>query len=493
MKAKYGVDPQFPIQRYEIGLSNPTVPDRNGEYPVTNGGMSSAYVVGNNDCTNPLFAGKLPTGGTDSATLCNLPPGTRTKDMVFYAHIGGVPSLLLHFAPNDAAASTLTDADWVKILGTDPLSYNYTGIDPHMIESFAPRAGIPGPGSANNADPINGHDWVTNSGAGHILNVDREYACTFPLSNAAGVATPRDCTQPQFANFCDCPHTAGSVTAAQLPPICDQTTITQQVGAKAYPTIRELELAHLMGTQGIVSSICPIDVADNAAGDDPLYGYRPAVAVIIDRLSAALTNQCLPEQLTVQPDGSVQCLILVQLPPSVGGSCTNPSCDAKMGLVGPGGVIAGSGSTATTFDQSVLDSFCAAQEAAYQQEVQAAGSNTGIQDPAQQSVCAFTQFTPMANPTDFQGGSCKTATNPGWCYVTGAAAGTCPQAIVFANQPSNGTINLQCLEQSASVLDASVSSATTNTGSSSSGAASSSSSSSGATSSSSSGVTTGSE
>jgi len=290
-KAKYGIDPQFPIQRYQIGLSNPTVPDRNGEYPVTNGSMSSAYVIGNNDCTNPLFAGTLPTGGADAATLCNLPPGTRTKDMVFYAHIGGVPSQLLHFTPNNAAASTLTDADWVKILGTDPLNYNYTGIDPHMIESFMPRAGIPGPGSANNADPVNGHDWVTNSGAGHILNVDREYACTFPLSDATGAPTPRDCTLPQNQNFCDCPHTAGSVTLDQLAPVCNQTTITQQTGAKAYPTIRELELAHLLGAQGIVSSICPIDVADNAAGDDPLYGYRPAVAAIIDHLKNGLTNQ----------------------------------------------------------------------------------------------------------------------------------------------------------------------------------------------------------
>jgi len=42
-KAKYGIDPQFPIQRYQIGLSNPTVPDRDHEYPVTNGKTSSGY------------------------------------------------------------------------------------------------------------------------------------------------------------------------------------------------------------------------------------------------------------------------------------------------------------------------------------------------------------------------------------------------------------------------------------------------------------------
>jgi hypothetical protein len=37
-----------------------------------------------------------------------------------------------------------------------------------------------------------------------------------------------------------------------------------------------------------VSSICPIDVVDSAAGNDPLFGYRPAVASIVDRLAASL-------------------------------------------------------------------------------------------------------------------------------------------------------------------------------------------------------------
>ncbi len=492
-KAKYGLDPQFPIQRYLNGLTSPTVPDRNGEYPVDSKGTMASSYQGMNDCTNPLFSGQLPTGGTDSKTLCNLPPGTRTKDLIFYAHIGGVPSSLLHFTPNNAMASTLTEADWVKILGMDPLNYNYSGIDPHMIESFTPRMGVAAPASPNNADPINGHDWITNSGAGHILNVDREYACTFALSDIMGNPTTRDCTQAQNQNFCDCPHTAGSVTADQLPPICDQMTQTTQTGAKAYPTIRELELAHLMGTQGIVSSICPIDVAEKMPGD-PLYGYRPAVAVIVDRLKNALTNQCLPESLAQASDGSVPCLILVQLPAGSagpGGTCKNPNCDPTKGLIGPNQYISGKAPSGTTFDPTVLDSFCDAQEAAYQQEVSAAGSSKGITDPATQPVCAFYQLTSQTNAADFKNNSCVGASDSGWCYVTGAAAGTCPQEIVFSNQPSNGTISLQCLETSVGVLDAGVS-ATTATTSSSSGAATTSSSSGGATTSSS-GAATGAE
>ena len=284
MKAKYGVDLQYPIQRYVNGLTSATVPDRFGEYPVdSSGDITSSSYEGTNDCTNPLFAAALPDGTkTDPKSLCDLPPGTRAKSLVFYAHIGGVPNQLLHFTPTDAAASLLTDTDWVKILGQDPLNYDYMGIDPHMIESFEPRPGLPGPGSSPGADPISGYDWITDQGAGHILNIDLEYACIFPL------ISPRDCTMPQNQNFCSCPHTPGSVTADEVPPICDPTTQTTQTGVAAYPTIRELLVAKLMGTQGVVSSICPQHVADNASGDDPLYGYRPAMTAIIDHVKAGI-------------------------------------------------------------------------------------------------------------------------------------------------------------------------------------------------------------
>jgi hypothetical protein len=450
MKQKYGVDPQFPIQRYVNGLTSTTVPDRCGEYGGSGCSQAaSGGYVGQNNCQNPLFAAKLPDGTNLGVnTLCHAPPGPRTKDLVFYAHIGGVPHELLHFDPTNLANSVLSDADWTKILGKDPLHWDYTGIDPHMLEDFQPRSGIPGPGSANSADPINGHDWVTNtsngmpgnSGAGaHILSVDREYACIFPL------ATPRDCTLSENANFCDCPHATGGVNAQELPPLCNQSTPTQQVAAKAYPTIRELTLAKLMGNQGIVSSLCPIDVTDNATKDDPLYGYRPAVAVIVDRLKNALTAQCLPQSLQVDMDpksatfGQSPCLILLQLTQSKG-SCTQPDCSMP-GLKVP--------------DPQVLNKFCAGLEANYQAQVNANGGMATGTDPATIPVCELTQLTPNANPMAFQAGSCANSqTDQGWCYVTGTAAGKCPQAILFTPKalPSGALSNLQCIEQSVSVL-----------------------------------------
>jgi hypothetical protein len=464
MRQKYGIDPQYPWQRYVLGLTSPMVPDRLGEYPA---GQNN-YVFGDNDCTNPLFASSLPSGkalmGTvASTTLCNLPVGTRTKDLIFYAIIGGVPHQLLHFDPTDAQKSQLSQADWVRILGTgpaslaidtlsnDPANFNYNGIDPHMYESDKDRTTITGvtfdttgtnalsaANSANGSDGTNGREWTTDqpynmmtgSYVPHVLPVDREYACIFPL------AAPRDCTQAQNNYQCDCPNTATGITADQTPPLCDPKNPTSQVAAKAYPTIRELQVARLMGNNGIVSSLCPIDVNDNATKDDPNYGYRPAVATIINRLKNALTNQCLPQKLAVGTGNSdqVPCLILVQMPVNNKGSCLNPVCNTQQGLSVPA--------------SDVLTKFCASAEATFNAN---GGSKAGLTDPATQSVCVLQQLTPNTFPADFVNGSCESATaDPGWCYVTNAKG--CAQAIIFptGSPPQGATANLQCIEESIS-------------------------------------------
>jgi hypothetical protein len=429
MKAKYGVDPQFPIQRYVTGLSSPIVPDRNGEYTdLKSGAVSQSYIVGQNNCTNPLFAAALPDGSkTDVNSLCKLQAGSpRTKDLVFYAHIGGVPHELLHFDPNSSKNSTLSDADWVKILGQDPLKYNYTGIDPHMIESYQPRTGLPAPSAADNADPINGREWVTDQGNHADLIVDREYACTFPISPA------RDCTDPANKYACDC-STKG-LTHEQTPPVCDTNNPNSQVKAKAYPTIRELTLGRLMGTQGIISSICPIHVTEQGTGD-PLYGYRPAVSAIVDRLKNALTNQCLPQKLTADASGNVPCLILATLPTAGG----EDQCAQYPGLSAPG-------AESSPFPNSVYQKFRQSQQADF---VANGGTAAGLVDPSTLPVCAVNQIVTPA------GNTCKGSATPGWCYVTGGAAGTCAQEILFTSgtPPTGSQISLQCIEQQSAGSD----------------------------------------
>ncbi len=414
MRAKYGLDPQYPIERYFLGLTSTTVPDRAHEYPpgfANYQGLSPA----NRSCVNPLFAKDLPDGKkTDADTLCNLTAGGRTLDKIFYAHIGGGPHQLLHFTPGDPAASLLSAQDWIKILGNDPLHYDYTGIDPHMIESYKPRPGLAAPGSASTTDPISGREWITDQVLdpkvdGHVIPIDRQYACTFKLP------LPRDCTLNYNSAYrCDCPSMPGVLSHEQTPSVCDDKIATTQLSAKAYPTIRELLLAKLMGTQGVVSSICPQETADPTS---PVYGYRPAVAAIIDRLKAALLQACLPRKLNVDAcTQRVPCLILVTLPPRPGESCLNPTCDAKKGLTVP--------------DADTLRHFCASQEAAQ----------------SDRSVCVLAQLPPMMD--------CSNSPDPGWCYVEGGRTG-CAQAIAFSSMspPPGSLTTLACIETNVSVVD----------------------------------------
>jgi hypothetical protein len=400
MTQKYGEWPQFPVERYATGLSSPTVPDRRGEYPA---GAFSYQGLTNRNCENPLFAASLPDGtSTDADTLCNLPPGTRTPDLVYYAHIGGVPHQLLQQDPGNPDSpqkATLAASDWVKILGNDPEHQDYSGIDPHMIESYEPRPGLPAPTSPapgeGNPDPISGREWTTNQGDGHVLQVDREYACIFELP------TPRDCSNrndPLIAYGCDCPDSA-SLTYAELPPLCDPTTQTRQLAAKAYPTTRELLLAKQLGNQGIVSSLCPIHVTP-ANGDnppDPVYGYRPAMNAIVDRLAAQLDAQCTPEKLQVDACGNVPCLLLATLPAGTESDCATT----------PGMSLPDAASLATFQQQQQHDAW-----------LSAGGAGT---DPSTLPICQLDQLSQLpagasagscpapAPASDFDvGGSCRT-------------------------------------------------------------------------------------
>ena len=418
-KAKYGVDFQFPIRRYVSGLTQTKIPDRDGEYPA-----GATNYVGDADCTNPLFAAALPDGSAlDKQSLCNLQVGLqRTPGLVFFGIIGGVPNQLLHYDGTDESL-TLTDSDWTKILGKDPETSDYTGIDPHMIEAFAPRAGLASATSANSADAVSGREWITDT-VGVGLNatpqgsmpfdVDREYACIFPLAKA------RDCTVVGNQQACDCPATdpKTAVPPGGIPPVCDAANPTRQVAAKVYPTPRELLLARKMGDQGIASSLCPIDLLDNATADDPKYGYRPAVAAILARLKNALAEACLPQPLTPDPTGTVPCLILEALPPTTG------SC-ASQGLMDADPKIA------------------ASYEATLQEE---SGTDGGASTTF--TICQAPQLT--GNDLDASGSCTTNTTKAGWCYVTGKAAGQgCAQAVKFSakGNPTGGVrVSLQCIQ-----------------------------------------------
>jgi hypothetical protein len=435
MKQRYGVDPQYPLKRYVDGFTKFKVPDRTTEHVIkvaADGSRQIANYSSSPKCTNPLFAAKLPREPGEE--YCNLARSTRSPDLVFFAVVGGVPNQLLHFDPNDPEKSRITNDDWVKILGRDPANYNYEGIDDHMVQSIEPRKGLGDPSlprGDNGTDEIHGRDWKTQKS-------DLQYACTFDLP------TPRTCGANDPS--CDC-----GPDATTNPPLCAASG-NQQIKAKAYPTIREFEVVRALGDQGIISSLCPIQLTDKGA---PTYGYRPAVATIIDRLKNALTTQCLPQRLrqptrctsdkdciegetcsdtTTIPNEKVcttnvvlpiPCLVLAQL------SDESDSCE-RYGLQAP--------------KKEILDVFLE------QQRAESGNVGDGGLDLSRLPVCEV----PQADPIVKRGETCKDSAEKVWCYVENdtaakkTPAGRCPQALIFSTGTQDlagARFSLQCIQQ----------------------------------------------
>jgi hypothetical protein len=276
MKRRYGMNPQFPISRYVDGLTSPMVPDRVGEHTTAQYKQSNLY-VGRKTCTNPLFAKTLPTD--PNGELCKLEPGPRNESLVFFGIIGGVPWQLLTNDPvlGGAFKSTLTDADWMRILGKDPATYQSEGIDPHMVESINPRTGIVcGTGAPDTCDPYHSREYDTKTA---ITGIDLQYACTFLLPQ------PIDCTSLPAGATCDCNGIYKGPLCAPNPN--DNMNTTLQIRGKAYPTIRELRVAKELGPRAIVGSICPRSSVDP---NDPDYGYRPALRALVEHMQIAIAT-----------------------------------------------------------------------------------------------------------------------------------------------------------------------------------------------------------
>ncbi|MBX3226858.1 MAG: hypothetical protein KIT84_38430 [Labilithrix sp.] len=426
MKERFGVDPQYPLKRYVDGFTKFRVPDRTGEHTIREGANGQRLIsdyVGTPKCTNPLFASKLPSESGDE--ICLLGRSTRSPDLIFFAVVGGVPNKLLHFdssgTPEASERNRISNDDWVKILGRDPANFDYEGIDPHMVQSVAPREDLLGAGSAtsargqNGTDPVHGREWNT-------AKKDLQYACTFDLTTERSCATGTE--------SCDCTDDQSNPAASPNPPLCATDGSATQIKAKAYPTIREFQVVRALGDQGIIASLCPIQL-DPQRKNDPDYGYNPAVAAIIDRLKNALTQQCLPQKLRSAEESAtgtglpVPCLVLVQLSPDSGQSCSS------LGLKVP--------------DDAILKVF--------KEQQKAESGNTSAEGAIDLSTLETCELTQKAVPP---GETCANDSTLEWCYVEKAAgttknpAGRCPQALIFASGTSilaGARFSLQCIQQ----------------------------------------------
>ncbi|MEO8184701.1 MAG: hypothetical protein ABI895_38320 [Deltaproteobacteria bacterium] len=335
-KRRFGVDFLYPTQRYVNALT---------QFDL---------------CWNSL---DLSTAGCDQGDVRDNPlfEGGRLPSLVFLGGIVGVPWQAIQATKDangrDIAANNLrfksykeltADRVWDQILGSpgtpwraaagsQPEVAGSPGIPPllaQMVESPQfPRAGI------TRGNAINGRDYDTTQGTATQTGAapradDLQYACIFPLNPT------RDCaTKDPNVDNCDC------YQGVLDRPLCEQTPGggapgTTQYWAKAYPGVRELQVLKDFGeksTNSIVASICARNVAREA---DPDFGYRPAIAAIVDRLKEQLGNRCLPRALSVDEDGSVPCNLVETTPqppkdPVTGAELACPRCEAQFARKDP--------------------------------------------------------------------------------------------------------------------------------------------------------------
>jgi hypothetical protein len=340
-KERFGVELTYPTSRYSVALTKKELcPDQSFgdmDCDCTFAKANDIYCdPGQRRFPNPLYStivGKKNDAVTD---VIGYPKSVPRQDnsAVFLAGIVGVPWQDISEPESQAADATLqyipvTDDRWTKSGGIwEQIVADYNDgkklpRDPRMIESIAPRDGLPAPTAAANADPINGHEWNT-------VQRDLEYACVYRLptpnecrcdekdgSGACLYAHPNDCCSLEYSIDNDS-------SVSFMKPLCQDPATNayerKQFFAKGYPGLRELSVLHDYALQGqvagnaIVASICPKDLT--ASTKSPGYGYNPAVAALIERLKERLTGSCLPRPLSVAEDGEVPCTVVEAVAPN---------------------------------------------------------------------------------------------------------------------------------------------------------------------------------
>ncbi len=318
-KRRFGYEFMYPVSRYVVGLTkrrlcpDQTFGDMDCDCTYANS-IGASCSPGTRNLPNPLFSSIVGknNAGLDVFAATNVAPRTDASS-IYLAGILGVPwqdvgSLdtsgnLVYIPATDPAwtsgtagsAAPITAAPngiWSNIYGDD--NANIVPGDMHMVESIVPRPGLPAPGSAQDADPINGHEWNT-------AYQDLQYACTFQLPAPRACACSR--SDPNYA-YCkymnpnDCCDLGFSIDGRGNPdsagdyqkPLCNGNT---QVAAKAYPGLREIAVlrdyalsSDAVGHNSVVTSICAKDLTSDPSS--PGYGYNPAIDALVARMKESL-------------------------------------------------------------------------------------------------------------------------------------------------------------------------------------------------------------
>ncbi len=251
-KRRYGIDFLHPVERYVRGFSQTSVEDRNGK-----------------TVPNPLFAPVAGKSRDPSQVVLATVTGVPWQLLATPASIPGAEPLVL-MTPDELVQS----GTWDKLVPNG----NTPPADPHMRASIAPRPGLPGPNAGLLADPFHGHEWDVAAAYGLQGPGDLQYACIFELPEA------RDCSV--VPGGCDCSAALGVNGKS---PLCQTSTGSYsavQHYAKAYPGLRQLQVARGLADRGIVGSICPKTLTGSVR--DPGFGYNPVFTPLFARLQGSL-------------------------------------------------------------------------------------------------------------------------------------------------------------------------------------------------------------
>lgn len=259
-KGRFGFSMLYPTSRYVSGFGGGDVLNRRGEL-----------------VPNPLFH----SGGVDrdpSLFTLAVVAGIPWQDLATPDSLAGGPLQYL-------TASQLTSSKrWPVILG-DPSS-NTPPTDPFMRESADERTGqnpitkakiVASSSEDPAANAINGHEQV-NQG-----NRDLQYACTFLLPE------PIVCDRTAFESDkgCDCFEDDMSYNRSVCNPPGGGAAETTQYYGKAYPALRELEVAQKLGRRTVLGSVCAPNTTDDTRAD---YGYRPVFGTLGQRIASTLVK-----------------------------------------------------------------------------------------------------------------------------------------------------------------------------------------------------------
>jgi hypothetical protein len=284
-KRRFGTSFLYPTQRYVNALTQP-------QLCLTQPDLGAAGCPVTDLRPNPLFRAGRPPRHVVLGGIIGVPWQAIASDETARGQLLGTPDVL-RFKPYQELTD---DGVWAQILGSPGVEWQAAtetrpevasaAAFPPSLAQMVESSQFPRPG-VDPGNPINGRDYDTaltpaTQATGAPRPDDLQYSCIFPL------ATPRVCTlrDPNVDN-CDC------YTGVFNRPLCEQTPGVSAPGpvqywGKAYPSLRQLSVLKDFGAvtgNSVVASICARNVTDTSKAD---YGYRPAVAAIVERLQDQL-------------------------------------------------------------------------------------------------------------------------------------------------------------------------------------------------------------